>query len=187
MSLITNPVSEKRHSIRSDSELLMDFDCSTDKVNDLVESRIGAEPVVAKLVHPKDIAAPQAYKRFSDVTKKETYRSQLLMMLGNSWAQQVGSDRAQEMVDQFIELAAHLDENGAVIFGAILSSENFQKLIDKYTEILEGSGSKSWIHAYVNLANHPDFLTDKEFNGAFLHPYCSCFLSNRRSRSDRRC
>ena len=157
----------------------MDFVCDPTKVDTLIKSRIGAVPVTANLVEPQNVSAPQSYKRFNDVEKKEHYRTQLVLALQKTWSEKLGTTAAEGMVKKFIELATHLDDNGAVIFGAILSSENFQKLINGYNAILEGSGSKSWIHAYVNLANHPDFLTNTEFNAAFMHPLLIALVSHR--------
>lgn len=159
--------------------LLMDFECSHTKVDHLVKNRIGAKPVIANLVEIDQVSAPHVYKRFNDIEKKQQYRANLVSALEMAWSVKLGPQKAKEFASKFIELAMHLDENGALILAGILSKSDFQKLIDSYTKILEGSGSKSWIHAYLNLANHPDFLTNKEFNAAFMHPLLIALTSYR--------
>ncbi|MBS0615498.1 MAG: hypothetical protein JSR58_02980 [Verrucomicrobia bacterium] len=157
----------------------MDIACDRSKIDSLIKARVGATPVVANLVEQKDVAAPQVYKRFNDANKKNQYRAQLVAELETKWVKTLGPEKGKKMTQKFVELASHLDDNGALVLGAILSSKDFQKLIEAYSSILVGSGSKSWIHAYVNLANHPDFLTNKEFNAAFMHPLLIALVSHR--------
>ncbi len=176
MAFITNTINSEKGSKTPEK---IDFACDPKQVDNLIKARVGAAPIVASIVEPQEVAAPHVYKRLNDIESKEKYRKQLVMALETAWTKKFGLETAQKMTRKFIELATHLDENGAVIFGAILSSKDFQKLIDAYSQILGKSGSKSWIHAYVNLANHPDFLTNSEFNGAFLHPLLIALVSHR--------
>lgn len=161
------------------TKLSMDFDCSPDRIRALFKSRIGSSPVQAELVHPKEVRAPQAYKRFNDTLKKENFRLQLIDALLSQWEARFGIEKASELKEAFLEIANRLDENGATIFASVITSENFQKLIDAYNEVLRTSGSKNWIHAFLNLANHPDFLTNTDYNAAFMHSLLIALVSYR--------
>jgi hypothetical protein len=119
------------------------------------------------------------YKRLQNGQEKQEYRALLIKTLQTSWAKKYGSENAEKLIAQFLAIDKRLDAHGAVIFGEMISSKSFEKLINRYTEVLEKSGSKSWIHSYVNLANHPDFLVNSEFNGAFLHPLLIALISYR--------
>jgi hypothetical protein len=157
----------------------VDLDLQSDRVHQLVAERTGAERIIPDLV-PKDmVRKASVYKRFSDAEGKDAFRGQMLETLRNSWVERYGPVEAAKMVASFQSLAENLDENGAVIFGSILETASFQQLIARYNHILAESGSKSWIHSYVNLANHPDFLADKAFNEAFLHPVLVALVSYR--------
>jgi hypothetical protein len=131
------------------------------------------------LVDVSSIRAREVYKRFNDADQKAAYRGDLLGVLRRAWEEAFGPEKAAGLIEKFMAFAENLDEKGAVVLGAILSTENFQSLIDEYTRILRESGSKSWIHTYVNLANHPEFLTNPEFNAAFLHPLLVALVSYR--------
>lgn len=63
---------------------------------------------------------------------------------------------------RFEEIAAHLDQNGAIVFGALLS--DFSGFLEEYTAIMNSAGSKTWLHSFVNLANFPEFMNST------LHP-----------------
>jgi hypothetical protein len=157
----------------------VDLDLQSERVHQLVAERTGAERIIPDLV-PKDmVRAASVYKRFADSDGKDMFRGQMLETFRSSWVERYGAAEADKMVASFQSLAENLDENGAVIFGSILETASFQKLIARYNHILAESGSKSWIHSYVNLANHPDFLADKEFNEAFLHPILVALVSYR--------
>ena len=134
-----------------------------------LKDRVGAKPVSAELVEPGNVKCPSVYKRFLDPDKKAAFRLKLI--------ETISKGRTPQQVARFLALAENLDKNGAVIFGAIIKSQDFEKLIGAYTKILEESGSKSWLHSYVNLANHPDFLTNTEFNAAFTHPLLIALVS----------
>ena len=40
----------------------------------------------------------------------------------------------------------------------------------KYTETQKGSDNHTFLHSYINLADHPDFLNASEYTYAFAHP-----------------
>ncbi|HSX25941.1 MAG TPA: hypothetical protein VLE89_02925, partial [Chlamydiales bacterium] len=150
------------------SEITMDVSCKQ-TLGDYLDAQVGAEPVSAELVGPKEVRAPGVYKRFLDSERKEAFRNRLI--------ETIKRNGTPQQAERFLALAKNLDVNGAVVFGAILKSESFQKLIEAYTKILAETGSKSWLHSYVNLANHPNFLTNKEFNAAFTHPLLIALVS----------
>ncbi|MCB1109945.1 MAG: hypothetical protein KDK64_03115 [Chlamydiia bacterium] len=157
----------------------VDLDVQAERVNQLVEGCSGAPRIFPDLVPEGEIRAASVYKRFSDADGKDAFRGQMIESFREAWAAKYGAEEAEVMVERFQSLADNLDENGAVIFGSILEKASFEKLIARYNHILAESGSKSWIHAYVNLANHPDFLADREFNEAFLHPVLVALISYR--------
>ncbi len=157
------------------NSISLDYKTSTENLS----SCIGSPPITAELVRPEDIRAPEVYKRFQNAEKKEVFKQKLLQNLESALLSVHTPEKAQEMKARFIELAQHLDDHGAVILGAILGKSDFTKLIESYTQILDASGSKSWIHSFVNLANHPEFLTDESFNAAFLHPLLISLVSYR--------
>ena len=134
-------------------------------------TRVGAKPVSAELVRPEEVRAPEVYKRFQQADQKEAFRARLV--------ETIRQNTSDAMAERFLRLAENLDENGAIVFAAILDSPDFQKLIDEYTRIMDESGSQSWLHSYVNLANHPDFLTNGEFNAAFIHLLIIALVSYR--------
>lgn len=103
----------------------------------------------------------------------------MLSELHRKWTELYGSEKAKKLIHDFQHLAKHLDENGAVIFAALLPTRNFESLVKRYNALLAGYGSKTWIHTYINLANHPDFLADQELNVAFLHPLLIALISHR--------
>ena len=157
----------------------LDLNVTSERVNQLIADRCGAPEIQADLVTPDAIQEPSMYKRFSDIDKKSVFKRKLLDSLKEFWVEQYGGGEAEKLIATFVSLADELDENGAVIFASIINKESFQKLIARYNHILTTSGSKSWIHTYVNLGNHPDFLTDKKFNEAFLHPLLLSLVSYR--------
>ena len=157
----------------------VDLHLQPDRVHQLISDRSGAQKVVPNLVPAASVLAPSLYKRLSDSKGKSNFREQMLRGLRIGWVERYGAARTDKIIDRFTSLAASLDNNGALIFGSILEATSFEKLISHYSHILVESGSKSWIHSYVNLANHPDFLADKSFNDAFLHPILIALISFR--------
>lgn len=160
-------------------EYTVDLDILPCDVNDAVAKRTGAAPIVPELVKPNEVLAPAFYKRLTDHVKKEQYRWQMLSELQSKWTELYGSEKAGELLREFQHLTKHLDEYGAMIFAALLPTRNFESLVKRYNALLASYGSKTWIHTYINLANHPDFLADQELNAAFLHPLLIALISYR--------
>ncbi len=157
----------------------LDMDISQDRINRLIEDRCTATAICPDLVRPKFIREPSVYKRFLDLDKKDAFRRRMLKSLKSNWVERHGADEAVRMIVNFESLAHALDQNGALIFASVIETEKFQKLIGRYRSTLNASGSKSWIHTFVNLGNYPEFLTDEEFSDAFLHPLLLALVSYR--------
>lgn len=157
----------------------IDLPVSARETDELISTLVLGNKVIPELVTPDEISDPSVYKRFMGLEQKTRFREALLDTLFHSWEAEHGEDQANEMLASFQHFTQTLDENGAAIFGAINSTADFEKLITEYTRILEESGSYSWIHTFVNLANHPSFLTNQEFNAAFMHPLFITLISYR--------
>ncbi len=154
-------------------DLRMDWQC----VNKSLKERTGAPSIQPELVEVSAVRVPKAYKRFRDTDKKDQFRNSLIEKMHGKWVEIYGKERAGVLQTQFKELVSILNENGAEIFGELITKTAFQQLIDHYNEVLKTQGSKSWIHSFINLANHPGFLGNTDFNGAFLHPLLIALVS----------
>ena len=157
----------------------IDLDLEADRVHQLISDRSGAQRVFPDLVPAGNVLAPSLYKRFSDSKGKDVFREKMLHTLRIAWVERYGAAKTDKLMTSFTNLATNLDDNGALIFGSILDTPSFEKLIVCYSHILTVSGSRSWIHSYVNLANHLGFLADRSFNDAFLHPILIALISYR--------
>lgn len=147
----------------------------------LVSERITTTPYTPDFIDPSELKYPEFYKRLQDTVSKDEFRRNLIAGLKAGWLASTNSDEKAiaALEKDFMLLASELDTNGALVFGNLIQKENFSKLISGYSTILENTGSKSWIHSYVNLGNHPEFLNEKEHNGAFLHPLLVALISYR--------
>jgi len=158
--------------------ITLDLSISDKKeIDTLISSRAGAQPITPELVDEKNVRSPKDYNRFRDLDIKNQFRMKLINELNNSLKRIYGNVKAENMIKEFKKLSQSLEENGAFIIGSMIHPGNFQKLIDHYTHSLSTTGSKSWIHSYVNLGNHPEFLNNKDFNGAFMHPLLIALIS----------
>ncbi|MBS3903947.1 MAG: hypothetical protein KGZ39_01305 [Simkania sp.] len=101
---------------------------------------------------------------------KDAFRTKLIDDLHTNWVNLFGVTKADELKAEFLKCADKFNENGLGVFADLLSKEDFQKLIDSYGEILDTAGNKTWLHSFVDLRSHPNFLMNPEFNEAFLHP-----------------
>lgn len=149
------------------------------EIKELIYQRANATKIEPELVTLNDLKGSIHYKRFKDIDKKETFRINLLTGLRNKWTDLLDLKKAETLENQFKDLANSLSENGAMIFGEIINKIEFTQLIKSYNSILKNYGSESWIHSYINLANHPDFLSNADFNKAFLHPLLIALISYR--------
>lgn len=163
-----------------DPAVVLDIDVKDETARAELAKRVDAtKKVTPELVTPEKIHDIRVYKRFSDTDKKEEYRRDLIKSLCQEWSKTKPQNEVQYLKNEFLQLTERLDETGAAVFAEILDKESFKLLIEEYTRVLKESGSESWIHSYVNLANHPEYLTNDKFNKAFLHPLLIALVSFR--------
>ncbi len=176
------PVSPAFHSIQPQADqdrpdIVAGYACCANERAALIAARSVAQAIHPELVQASKIRKPQAYKRFRHIDSKNAYREQLLQALVKSWQASHGERQAGATRQLFIELAADLDKNGALVFASLVDSAKFRQLVDRYTQVLQAQGSQSLIHSYMNLGHNPGFLTDPDINGAFLHPLLVALIS----------
>lgn len=164
---------------RGEVEYTIDFDISPCDLHDAVAKRTVAALDMPELVRPNEVLAPEFYKGLADIPKKEQYRMQMLMELRSKWTELYGSENAGDLLKQFQQLDEQIEKNGAVILAALLPTRKFEGFVERYNALLATHGSTSFIHTYVDLAGHPDFIADQEHNAAFLHPLLVSLISYR--------
>jgi hypothetical protein len=153
------------------SNIVLDVPLSNkQELDSLIKERCSSTPIVPELVEEREIRSPEAYNRFQDLEEKEAFQKKLLQSMQEQFTQEFGAADADSLINQFLQLAQIMEQDGALILGKMIDTESFQELITHYTEKLTVDGSKSWIHSYINLGNHPDFLSANQFNNVFLHP-----------------
>lgn len=155
----------------------LQLNISNEQTNQLLATFCNAPKICADLVRPNEVQEQSVYKQFLNSQEMNDFRQNLLRVLKDSWVEEYNQKEAKKLIELFTNLLQELNKNGAVILASIIDEKIFRKLIENYNCILGESGSESWIHNYVNLRNHPDFLTNKEFNGAFLHPLFLALIS----------
>ncbi|MFB9243318.1 hypothetical protein IV454_13500 [Massilia antarctica] len=158
-------------------DVVVGFACPPDVCASLLMQRSVANAIHPELVEAGKIRKQSAYKRFQNLDAKDRYRDELMSKLVASWTATHGAQAAQTARLMFIRLASELKKNGAVIFGSLVNSTEFRKLVDEYTRVLHQQGSQSLIHSYMNLGHNPEFLSNPDINGAFLHPLLVAMIS----------
>lgn len=148
----------------------LDMNVSEESLTQVLNSRCSADVIHPELTEEKNINKPESYNRFRDLEAKQAFRQKMIDEFSKVLLENGLENEHDQMINQFKKLAKKIDKNGAIIFGKLIQSERFQKLIDVYTHKLSNDGSKSWIHSYINFGNHPDFLKNADFNDAFMHP-----------------
>ncbi len=160
--------------------VLMDLtDLTNEQVNALLAERVPATTIRPQLVLPEEVQAPELYARLGDQERKNAYRDNLRSGLLTAWTEVYGEDRAHEILTQFNQLTSVIQEDGAAVFGDLIDRKSFSTLVNDYDELMEKDGSTSLLHSYANLRNQPEFLSNDEFNGAFLHPLAMALISER--------
>jgi hypothetical protein len=133
------------------------------------------------LIRPSDEQRVALIDRVYQIRKnpeaKEAYRSLLLDTLYKSWIKDFGAETAEALKIDFLSMVNKLSEDGVSVFGDLINKMSFAKLVDKYSSLLSSEGNKTWLHSYVDLRNHPEFLMDKEINHAFLSPLAVALIS----------
>ena len=148
----------------------LNLQISDHDVTKLIAERINGLTVEPDLISPDQLGETKnAYKRYQNLEAKAAFRKTLLESL----------DLNTEQTKQFCTLAESLNCNGALIFGDLIDKPQFLQLVHAYDELMQSVGSKSWLHSYINLANHPAFLGNAEFNNAFIHPLMMTFIAYR--------
>ena len=132
-------------------------------LNNDEKSAIVEERVKKELSVPTLQLETNEYRRGPSLKMKETFRSQVTTQFRKVWKNQATEEK-------FNKLAKVLDEHGCAIFGGLVSIDRFKLLIEAYSAILNGSGNRTFLHSYVNMADHATFLCDDNFNDAFAHP-----------------
>lgn len=160
--------------------VLMDLsDLTDEQVNNLVRERVPAVTIRPQLVLPEEVQAPDVYARLGDQERKNAYRDTLRNGLLTAWTEVYGEDQAHEVLAQFDQLTAVIQEDGAAVFGDLIDRESFAGLVSDYDDLMAKDGSTSLLHSYANLRNQPEFLSNADFNGAFLHPLAMALISER--------
>ena len=103
-------------------------------------------------------------------SSKADFRDMLVQKLRSAWTASLGQAQAQELIEEFEKYADIIQNDGVGAFGDLVSKETFEQLIASYSQILETEGNKTWLHSFVDFRNHPQFLLNTQFNGAFFHP-----------------
>ncbi|KGO64748.1 hypothetical protein PITC_052930 [Penicillium italicum] len=139
-------------------EVLFEISVGENEHPDLLKSRAGAKPCVPRLY-----LSTTHHRRGPTLESKAEFRESLLEGLRERW-----QDPSTEA--QFLKLQRDLDRNGASVYGALVNTESFECLIKRYSQVQEATGNSTFLHSYVNMADHPYFLTDSRYNDAFAHP-----------------
>lgn len=128
------------------------------------------DKLVQTFVLPEDLRDISNYKKFEESDERNQFRHSLLHTLEEAWKGLYGEARARKYRKKFQKIVGHLDQNGAIIFGALLNNDDFKCFLEQYTAIMNSAGSRSWLHSFVNLANFHEFINSMQFNAPFLHP-----------------
>ena len=149
------------------------------QIEDIVRGRVLGSTIQPELVSADRLNVPNDYKRIRQLETKMRYRESLINQLTSKWQDLYGLDRAKELVTQFEDLSVQLDDNGAVVFGDLIDRSRFAQMVKDLDSLMQIKGSKSLLHSFLNLRNHPEFLTNRNFNGAFIHPLLIALMSYR--------
>ncbi|KAH7028791.1 uncharacterized protein B0I36DRAFT_374543 [Microdochium trichocladiopsis] len=102
--------------------------------------------------------------------QKIRFRVRTLQKLRRTW-------KNDETEAKFLNLVRHIESDGCALFGGLVDTSVFERLVLKYDEVLEEAGNKTFMHSYVNFAHHPAFLKDEEYTDAFGHPLLICLIA----------
>ncbi|MCF6764941.1 hypothetical protein L3V82_04075 [Thiotrichales bacterium 19S3-7] len=156
----------------------LDLSISDSQANELMLQRANtSRKITPELVTVDQINKSEAYKKYRNLEKKEIFRGKLVETLYSQWSHLYGAHNAKAYTEIFLEMAKSLHQKGAMIFADLINQEAFAELVANYDVLLDTHGNKSWIHSYVNLANHLDYLANGNFNQAFMHPLLIALVS----------
>ncbi|EEA22451.1 hypothetical protein EYB26_007461 [Talaromyces marneffei] len=147
------------------NDILLEFSIGDEERRALIKERAGAS------LHVPGLHLSTAHhRRGPSPDARAEFRETLLDGLRQRW-----QDPLTEA--QFLKLARDLDRNGASLYSGLIGMVSFRTLIENYTKAQGGTGNKTFLHSYVNFADHPDFLTDARYNDAFAHPLLVALIS----------
>lgn len=155
------------------------IDVTDEERRSVIRDRVLGEEIQPELVSPCDVLCPLEYRRFGDIEAKSVFRSRLTDALRTAWARAAGDRFSVELADWFLELALTVEHDGAIVFGDMISRSAFEALVASYDRVMADTGSESLLHAYVDLRNHPEFLSSEAFSDAFLHPLAVALIAHR--------
>ena len=156
-----------------------DLNITPDQIEGIVKGRVLGTTIQPELVPTEKLSVPDDYKRIRQLEAKMIYRESLIDQLTSKWQALYGPDKAKALVTQFEDLSSQLDDDGAIVFGDLIDRSRFAQLVRGLDNLMQIKGSKSLLHSYLNLRNHPEFLTNRNFNGAFIHPLLIALMSYR--------
>ncbi|BBX98724.1 hypothetical protein [Mycobacterium lacus] len=135
-----------------------------------------APPIGPELVSEDELPAAWAYKRFTDLDAKESYRAKLLQELTNALEAR-NSETAAGTAAALRNLMGEMAEQGAVVLADIVAAEDFLELVARYDEIMAQEGSGSFLHRFADLRRTIGLLTDPTVNKPLLHPLMIALIS----------
>lgn len=148
----SSPEFDKRLEIRHS------INVSEQERSNILQERAGV-PLTIPGLHVDTVK----YRRGPTPEAKRSFQANLLAALRGLWAN-------KDTEARFLRFIDILDTNGSVILGGLIETSAFERLISEYSKILRESGTQGFMHTYVNMADHPDFLSNRSFNDAFAHP-----------------
>ncbi|KAJ5927342.1 hypothetical protein N7516_009115 [Penicillium verrucosum] len=152
-------------SLGSASDILLQLPIGHEECHSLIKARAGA-PLHVPALHLSTIH----HRCGPSLDTKAEFRESLLKGLRQHW-----QDPSTE--SRFLQLSRELDRNGAILYGGLIDTEKFKSLIENYTKAQGVTGNQTFLHSYVNFADHADFLTDSRYNDAFAHPLLVALIS----------
>ncbi|KAB5542694.1 hypothetical protein GE09DRAFT_1245153 [Coniochaeta sp. 2T2.1] len=119
--------------------------------------------ILSESTTPTISIATNEFRNGPDASSKAAIRKSLLQALRKGW-----NDLATEA--RFIRMVDILQQDGCTIFAGLVDVASFRRLIDEFTTLMNGTGSHAFLHDFIHLIAHPDFIKNPEFNNAFIHP-----------------
>src|SRR5258708_394824 len=92
--------------------------------------------VLPQLVDRDKVRVPTAYRRFHNSSSKNAFRRALIRRLAASWSTHLGLETARDLERGFHSLTMALTEQGAVIFGDLISRAAFAELVRRYDQLM---------------------------------------------------
>jgi len=109
-------------------------------ITNLVNQRASAPVIQPELVNVEHVKGPNHYNRLKDTIKKDQYRQNLLNGLRTEWISLFGELKALALEEKFKQLLQSFDEMGALVFGGLISKNDFVELIRQFDLLLKKNG-----------------------------------------------